>query len=91
MFDEQTIYSYYFVSFSKKIFVSSSVRGLIVDLKMERGSINEKNIFLVKQEKRDERRRIVVIGRKELFWGKESRIEDNLILFIFLVIFLIES
>ena len=70
MFDEQTIYSYYFVSFSKKIFVSSSVRGLIVDLKMERGSINEKNIFLVKQEKgvRDEESRL--LGEKSSFGGK---------------------
>ena len=70
MFEEQTIYSYYFVSFSKKIFVSSSVRGLIVDLKMEGGSINEKNIFLVKQEKgvRDEESRL--FGEKSSFWGK---------------------
>ena len=50
-----------------------------------------KEYFLGKTGKRGERRRIAIIGRKELFWGEESRIEDDLILFIFLVIFLIES
>ena len=41
-----------------------------MDLKMERGSINEKNIFLVKQEKgvRDEESRL--LGEKSSFWGK---------------------